>query len=297
MNTSPDYYPIVIISDTHLGIMNKGVGRLTEFLNNVRCDTLILNGDIIDGMRRDVRHNRHFSEKQAQLFDLINRKIAEGMKVFYLPGNHDIKLRNQNILGKTILGLQFAETLEIIDPQSRRLLIAHGDQFDTGVMPTAQSKLVNMAMDYFYATATNFSAMVDNVSLRLFKRSVGLSSHVRTAVEARIGRKQAYAQNGLDYARAHGYDGVICGHFHMPDIVTAKDGTIYRNSGDWVENFTALTVDDKGNWDILKWPEHRKELVLKGTFNAVSDPSDKAFRPQTKKMIAAIQKIWPGRAA
>lgn len=41
----------VIISDVHLGTPHSKVEEVTHFLKHVRCDRLILNGDIIDGWR------------------------------------------------------------------------------------------------------------------------------------------------------------------------------------------------------------------------------------------------------
>ncbi len=45
-------------------------------------------------------------------------------------------------------------------------------------------------------------------------------------------------------------DGVICGHFHMPDIITMKKGKIYVNTGDSCKNFTLVTENRKGNFKL-----------------------------------------------
>jgi DNA repair exonuclease SbcCD nuclease subunit len=51
------------------------------------------------------------------------------------------------------------------------------------------------------------------------------------------------------------YDYVICGHIHQPqkrEVVT-KDGSVtYLNSGDWIENLTALEYAHN-EWTIFQY--------------------------------------------
>lgn len=52
---------------------------------------------------------------------------------------------------------------------------------------------------------------------------------------------------------------IACGHIHQPamrKVTNAKGSSIYLNSGDWVENLTALEYNDKnGVYTILKGKE------------------------------------------
>lgn len=43
------FYPTIVISDVHLGTEHSKTRELADFLRTVNCNTLILNGDIIDG--------------------------------------------------------------------------------------------------------------------------------------------------------------------------------------------------------------------------------------------------------
>jgi len=43
------HYKTIILSDLHLGIRNSRVKEVVDFLRAHTCETLILNGDIIDG--------------------------------------------------------------------------------------------------------------------------------------------------------------------------------------------------------------------------------------------------------
>jgi len=53
------------------------------------------------------------------------------------------------------------------------------------------------------------------------------------------------------------YNYVICGHIHQPaykEITTKKGQVTYLNSGDWIENLTALEYR-LGEWVIYKYDE------------------------------------------
>jgi len=73
---------------------------------------------------------------------------------------------------------------------------------------------------------------------------------------------------------------VICGHIHQPKIrgySTDKGSVIYMNSGDWIENLTALEYDGD-QWTMYRYneeeyaTEQRIEKILKN-------------RNQTSKMV------------
>ena len=87
--TTAYYWPLIILSDIHLGKKSSSADMLFEFLQHARCDTLILNGDIIDGWHLISKSHRKFPEMQKRVIDLLNARIADGMKIIYIPGNHD----------------------------------------------------------------------------------------------------------------------------------------------------------------------------------------------------------------
>jgi UDP-2,3-diacylglucosamine pyrophosphatase LpxH len=52
-------------------------------------------------------------------------------------------------------------------------------------------------------------------------------------------------------AAQNGCHGVICGHIHQPADLHIN-GAHYLNSGDWVENRTAILLDYQSNITIFK---------------------------------------------
>src|SRR5690554_6981726 len=72
------------------------------------------------------------------------------------------------------------------------------------------------------------------------------------------GKKEAVTQFEATVARLairKGYHYVICGHIHRPvkkRIMNQAGVTTYLNSGDWVDNNTALEYED-GDWHLRYW--------------------------------------------
>ena len=296
--TLPDHYPVVIISDLHLGTRYGAGDKLCEFLQNTRCDRLILNGDIVDGRHLNHRRPKKLPEAQKRVLDAINRKIAEGTEVIYVPGNHDITLRRLDVAGKTIEGVKIEQSIELTDPRGRKFLVVHGDQFDK------REKRAEAAPDWFMAavghvdeTMTRASRLIDKVTKFTIRKRFNIAGHIRRLVEKDASAHRELEDKALAHAKAHGFAGIICGHTHRPANKTV-DGVSYMNSGDWVDGFTALTMDKDGAWNVIPWKERRKEIGLKHKFlRAANDNPDKEFRPQTEKMIAAIKTVWPGKGA
>lgn len=70
-----------------------------------------------------------------------------------------------------------------------------------------------------------------------------------------------FENTAAEIAIEKGYDFVVCGHIHQPEIKkikTEKGEVTYLNSGDWIENLSALEYNN-GEWRIF---EYRKEKVL-----------------------------------
>ena len=66
-----------------------------------------------------------------------------------------------------------------------------------------------------------------------------------------------FEQTAADLAVSKEYQYVICGHIHQAEIreIVATDNpgqVLYLNSGDWVENLTALEYN-KGAWEIFRY--------------------------------------------
>jgi len=64
---------------------------------------------------------------------------------------------------------------------------------------------------------------------------------------------EQFERLAAEHARAQGYDGVVCGHIHRANLRQIA-GTLYGNTGDWVESCTALVESERGELELLRWP-------------------------------------------
>jgi UDP-2,3-diacylglucosamine pyrophosphatase LpxH len=58
------------------------------------------------------------------------------------------------------------------------------------------------------------------------------------------------------------YDYVVCGHIHQPqirEVINKKGSCTYLNSGDWIENLSALEYNNN-EWKIFYYDEHKDSL-------------------------------------
>jgi UDP-2,3-diacylglucosamine pyrophosphatase LpxH len=241
-------YKTICISDTHLGAGEAKAELLDNFLKNNDCENLFLIGDIIDGWKI---HLNKWKWKQSHT-NVIRRILGfskKGTKVVYITGNHDEFLRpfvNYFSLGKNIV---LCNQTEYTDLNGRRFLITHGDMFD-GISSMAKwiSVLGDHAYDVVLWINTKFNYMRHKLGFSYWSLSKFLKRNVKNAV----GFVFKFEETITDYCAKRGYDGVICGHIHTPEIKVIRD-IIYMNDGDWVESCSALVETHEGEWKIIYW--------------------------------------------
>ena len=136
-----------------------------------------------------------------------------------------------------------------------RYLVIHGDSEDR--------------FEQKYPLVARFGALVDARFRGLasfanrVRRSRGLpdwsvAERVVKWVNDFVRSLDKFDQRLSDLARAHGADGIICGHYHKPDL-HSDYGVAYANCGDWVENSTALAETASGRLLLLDWASHGQE--------------------------------------
>ena len=117
----------VIISDVHLGTPDCKAREVNHFLRSIRCEKLILNGDIIDGWQ--LRRAGYWTKAHTRFIRIVLKMLEKrDTRVIYTRGNHDDVLA-------AFLPLEF-ENLHIVEDHIHegvrgRYLVLHGDVFDT----------------------------------------------------------------------------------------------------------------------------------------------------------------------
>jgi UDP-2,3-diacylglucosamine pyrophosphatase LpxH len=74
---------------------------------------------------------------------------------------------------------------------------------------------------------------------------ISISQKIKASVKVATNYINDFETTALSMAHKKGCNGVICGHIHQPaDIMI--NGERYLNSGDWIENMSAILVDYDG---------------------------------------------------
>jgi UDP-2,3-diacylglucosamine pyrophosphatase LpxH len=237
---------VVVISDVHLGTYGCHAKELLNYLFSIKPKILILNGDIIDIWQF---RKSYFPSDHLKVIQKIISLSTKGTKVYYITGNHDELLRkftdvsfgNLELIDKLILNLD-----------GKKAWIFHGDIFDASITHAKWlAKLGGWSYDFLILInrGINFGL------IKMGKEAYSLSKKIKENVKSAVKFISNFEEICIELAIEKQYDYVICGHIHQPKIetVTTNKGTIlYLNSGDWIENLTALEYHKK-RWKLFKY--------------------------------------------
>jgi len=239
------YHRTIFISDVHLGTRGCKAELLLDFLQKNSSQTLYLIGDIVDGWQ--LKRRWFWPESHSEVVHEILRKVDEGTRVIFVPGNHDEFLRG--FCGRNYAGIEVVRETVHETGDGKRLLVLHGDQFD-GVIEFAKwlAHLGSWAYDKVLAANEVMHAVRRAFGLPYWSLSNWLKHAVKDAVEYVCRFEEVVARA----AASRGLDGVVCGHIHQAAMRRIGD-VLYLNDGDWVESCTALVEDANGHLEIVRW--------------------------------------------
>lgn len=230
------HYDCLVISDLHLGSDVCQAKLLEEFLIWAveHCDELVINGDVFDDLNFKRLTKRHF----ACLKVIRRNSDRDDFRLVWVRGNHDGPI---DIISH-IVGVEILDEY-VYDNGRIKLLILHGDQFDT--FTTAYPWLTEIACGIFYYIQKWMPHRAARWIRRISKRWQRNS--------------QLIERRAVEYARSRGYWFVTCGHTHLP-LVSRHDGLLYVNSGTWTEFPPCPFVAVRGNEVRLEyWPLAKAE--------------------------------------
>ncbi len=260
---------VVVISDIHLGTYGCHATELLTYLQSISPQILILNGDIIDGWQFS---KRYFPAAHMAVIKEILDFITKGTRVIYITGNHDEMLRRYSGLsmGSFILADKF-----LLEIDGKKIWVFHGDVFDNSTKGGA--KILAKLGGHGYDLLILLNRFVNFVSKTFGGEKISLSKKVKNSVKKAIAFINNFENIVAELAIENKYDFVICGHIHHPEkriIETEKGSVTYLNSGDWIENLSALEYNDK-QWNIYLYNEAVLPMKVvsrqKPTLNVVSD--------------------------
>ncbi|WP_136667391.1 UDP-2,3-diacylglucosamine diphosphatase [Flavobacterium sp. H122] len=234
---------IVVLSDIHLGTFGCHAKELLQYLSTIKPKILILNGDIIDIWQF---RKSYFPNSHLRVLKKIISLSTKGTRVHYITGNHDEFLRKFSDIHIGNFSLVDKLVLEIDD---KKAWIFHGDVFDASITHT---KWLAKLGGWGYDMLILINRFINFILVKIGKEPYSLSKKIKSSVKKAVKFINDYEEVCTELAIEKKYDYVICGHIHEPkieEIVNHKGKTTYLNSGDWIENLTALEYNNK-RWKL-----------------------------------------------
>jgi UDP-2,3-diacylglucosamine pyrophosphatase LpxH len=243
--TTPQYRTIWI-SDLHIGSTQCQDEILLDFLKHNDSEKLYLVGDIIDFWA--LSKKMYWPSSHNTIIQKLLRKARHGTQIIYIPGNHDENLRQYDnyVFGDIVVKRSDIHTTAA----GQRLLIVHGDEYDNIARHSRWvSFLGNIGYDWLIET---------NRAIRHFRKLLGVQSHFSLATYVKLKVKNFaqfiyhYEETIVRTLKSEKLDGVVCGHIHHAGLKEIEDFW-YINTGDFVENCTAVVEHFDGRIELLQW--------------------------------------------
>ncbi len=248
---------LVVISDLHLGTFGCHANEISNYLSSIKPKTLVLNGDIIDIWQF---RKSYFPKSHLKVVQKIVGFASKGTKVYYVTGNHDEMLRK---FSEMCMGNFALVDKLVLNLDNKKAWIFHGDVFDASVNHAKWiAKMGGLGYDYLIL----LNRFVNWCLKKLGKEPYSFSKKIKASVKKAVKHISDFEMTATDLAIENNYDYVICGHIHEPKIIRKENkngSTLYLNSGDWVENLTALEYNKK-RWKLYRYHDsiHAEEEDL-----------------------------------
>jgi UDP-2,3-diacylglucosamine pyrophosphatase LpxH len=203
-------------SDLHLGHKYCDTVGIQDVVNNFRSDDKVaIAGDLFD-------------LQYTSLLDIVkeNFEIIQGLYPhldYYIPGNHDFEFSKLNGVEMLIPQITYPE--KVLQFDGMKVLVAHGHLYGY--------------LSWYFKTVERF---YDVKGFRKFSKWMAKNQILSLGARGKrcsFGMKDAI----IKYATLRGFNAVICGHSHAPEIIHMPNGLIYANPGSALFRFTYITWD------------------------------------------------------
>jgi UDP-2,3-diacylglucosamine pyrophosphatase LpxH len=273
---------LLVISDIHLGTYGCHAKELLKYLNSISPKRVILNGDIVDIWQFK---KRYWPQSHMQVIKHIMGWINDGVKVDYITGNHDELLRK--FVGFKMDNFKIRNKV-LLDLNGEKTWIFHGDVFDVTMQ---YSKWLCKLGAVGYDSLIALNSVINWISQKLGRGRISLSKRVKNSVKSAIKYIDDFEKTAADIGIDNGYQTVICGHIHQPKMrnYSNANGSIkYLNTGDWIENCTALEYNN-GEWTMYNYFED--ELLNSADYDlmrTIELDAEELFNQMLKEFSAKV---------
>lgn len=261
----------LFVSDVHLGSKHSQAEAFLDMLLRYQPRHLYVVGDFIDGWK--LKRRWRWRPAYDRILQRMMSLKQSGTQLFYTPGNHDNFLRGY---------LADYGVVEVSDrfvhqaADGRRYLVTHGDQFDKIEQSMQWLSLVG-AYAYDVLLSTNYWL---NWARGKKHNPYAFCGMIKRRIKGLVKHVSDFESQLIEAAAEERCFGIICGHIHAPRIMHL-DNLAYLNTGDWVENCTALVEYDDGAFELS-----RIDGRVMGQLPAAATPGVAAEKPVPGVLIA-----------
>jgi UDP-2,3-diacylglucosamine pyrophosphatase LpxH len=242
-------FKTVFISDVHLGSSHCNVEAFLSFLKNNEFQNLYLCGDIFDFFV--LKTSFFWTESFNTVIQKLLRKARQGVKIFYIPGNHDALFRKFN--GYKFGNVSICNEIIYTTLRDKKIKITHGDEFDLCYRG-------KQFLYYFGCILYSFALFLDK-HLRKINTNFSFSFFLKRKIKNVFERITNYHIMMYDSIRKSKVDGIISGHTHLPDLCV-KNNVIMGNCGCWMADTINTCIIEDYNGDLKLLTINKKGEII-----------------------------------
>lgn len=268
---------IAVISDIHLGTFGSHAEEVLTYLNSINPEMLIINGDLVDIWQF---RKRYFPKSHLAVLQKIFQIAASGTTVYFIPGNHDDLIRK---FGDFSIGnLHFRNELEL-EINNQKIWVHHGDKYDKAVRNQSIAAFGGYVYEHFILLEKGINWILNLLKIQPIRAAKKLKSFSKNMSKKSVD----FEAKAIEEAMQKQCDIMICGHTHQPkkQVIENENGKVlYINSGDWVENLSALEYNNE-QWQVIRFaatspvtsPITTEKITLPTDIITPKEPKELAF--------------------
>ncbi|AXU94723.1 hypothetical protein CI789_05440 [Erwinia persicina] len=226
----------IFVSDLHIGSQESQAHVFFKLLKTIEPANVFLLGDIFD-IRSITKYGFYNIRETFEFLKFISNN--KEINFYYTPGNHDPEIYEL----KKITSDNFEIDHFFVHTTARgeQILLLHGNVVDTHI-GTRKELLIDI-VSFIYKKSLIFQRKINGF---IFKNNkISFVERMRYFLPPWRRSVSLYESRIKELSLSKGFESVICGHIHAPNIIKEK-GFQYYNCGDFVENSTFLVENQLG---------------------------------------------------
>ncbi len=219
----------IFLSDAHIRKDDSYRAKLLiKFLNEIKneLENIFVVGDMFEfWFEYNISIPKDYFKVLATFYNLHE----QGKKLYYILGNHEVVIGD--FLQK--IGFTIHRNEMVIELDRKKIFIAHGNKIDRRFWTVLWENILTSKLNHKL-----YSIVHPDIGVFLAQGIAHLSRQQPRSQQLN-NMLERYAQEKLK-----NFDVVILAHSHIPIIKKYSDNKYYINTGDWVNNFSYVKLEN-----------------------------------------------------